>query len=59
MGLGAACQIAAAELPAKKARLQTMRDELEDGLLKAIPGGRVNARSAPRLPNTTNLFRGD
>lgn len=56
MGLGAACQIATTELPVESDRLQTMRDKLEDGLLKAIPGGRVNARSAPRLPNMTNLF---
>jgi len=55
VGLGAACEITAAELPAERARLQAMRNELEHGLLKILPGARINARSALRLPNTINL----
>lgn len=55
IGLGAACQISATELPAECARLQSMRDELERGLLQVLPQVRINARSAPRLPNTINL----
>lgn len=55
IGLGAACQISATELPAECARLQSMRDELERGLLQVLPQARINARSAPRLPNTINL----
>lgn len=55
VGLGIACQIMQEELPAELARLQTMRDNLETALVATIPGVQVNARSAPRLPNTINL----
>jgi cysteine desulfurase len=55
VGLGAACQIAAAELPVERARIQSLREELEHGLLEVLPQARINARSAPRLPNTINL----
>ena len=35
-----------------------LRDRLENGILSAVPGCRVNG-SSPRLPNTTNIcFRG-
>lgn len=55
VGLGMASQIASEELPAESTRLQALRDELENDLLEAIPGLRINARSAHRLPNTINL----
>lgn len=55
VGLGVACQIASAEVPAESTRLQALRDELETALLQAIPTVKINARFAPRLPNTINL----
>lgn len=55
VGLGAACQIVQEELPREAARLQTLRENLETALSAAIPGVRINARSAPRLPNTISL----
>ncbi len=55
VGLGAACQIAHEALPVESARLQILRDELEESLLASIPDLKINARAAPRLPNTTNL----
>ncbi len=55
VGLGAACEIVAAELPQESARLREYQAELERGLLEAIPKLRINAQHAPRLPNTTNI----
>lgn len=55
VGFGAACQIVLQELPNESIRLQAMRDRLETALNQAIPGLKINARSAPRLPNTSNL----
>jgi len=46
---GAACE-AIAPLDA------ALRDRLEAGLLAAIPGARINARNAPRVANTSNVF---
>lgn len=37
------------------AELAALRDRLEAGLLAAIPGARINAAGAPRVPNTTNI----
>jgi cysteine desulfurase len=40
-------------------RLGFLRDWLETGIIENVPGTRVNAASAPRTPNTTNvLFAG-
>ncbi len=40
-------------------RLVALRERLETAILKNVPGTRVNAGSAPRTPNTTNvLFEG-
>lgn len=55
VGFGKACEIAAEELPSESIRLQTYRDELEASLLMFSPKLQINARSAPRLPNTTNI----
>jgi cysteine desulfurase len=38
------------------ARLATLRDRLEAGLLAAIPGTGVNGAGVPRAANTTNLW---
>jgi cysteine desulfurase len=35
--------------------LASLRDRLEQGLLSAIPDAKVNASTAPRVPNTTNI----
>jgi cysteine desulfurase len=55
VGFGKACEIASCEMAAESSRLRTYRDTLENGLLQAIPQLRVNARLAPRLPNTVNF----
>jgi cysteine desulfurase len=54
VGLGAAAAVAHGELPARAARLAALRDRCEEGLA-AIPGARIHARTAPRLPNTSHV----
>jgi cysteine desulfurase len=54
-GMGAALQAAVDALPAEAERIRRLRDRLEEGLLAAIPGARVNGQGAPRLPNTLSL----
>ena len=40
-------------------RVAALRDRLETAIIQNVPGTRVNAGSAPRTPNTTNvLFEG-
>lgn len=54
VGLGKACEIAAAEMEAEGIRLQKLRDQLE-GELTQIKGVQVNGGEADRLPHMTNL----
>jgi cysteine desulfurase len=53
VGLGVACALAAAELPARRAHLLSLRERLE----AALPAldTTVHGASAPRLPHTTNV----
>lgn len=53
--LGAACQAAADSLPESSARLAALRDRLEGGLFREVPGLLVNGHPENRLPNTANL----
>ena len=57
VGLGKACEIAAAEREAYYQRVRALRDKLEDGLLAQVPDIKLNG--APdrdqRLPNTLNV----
>ena len=58
-GFGAAADAARASLAADADRMRGLRDRLETGVLRAVPGTRVLAASAPRLPNTSAiLFEG-
>ena len=54
-GLGAAAAIARARQAAGSAAMATLRDRLEAGALKRIPGTAVNGDRARRVPNTTNI----
>lgn len=51
VGFGVACELAVADLEAKRAHLQSLRDVVEQGL-DAL-GAVVFGREAERLPNTT------
>ena len=55
VGLGAAADRARAKLGAEAARLETLRDRLEQGILDAVPGSERNGAARPRVANTANL----
>ena len=55
VGLGCACELALAGLSAEQGRVRSLRDRLEEGLLRSCPDSRVNGDRANRLPNTTNI----
>lgn len=45
----------AAELEYDAAGIAVLRDRLETGILRRVPGCSVNGAGAPRLPNTSNI----
>jgi len=55
VGFGEACRICIAELEQERIRIAGLRDQFEQALLASIPGLKINAREAPRLPNTSSL----
>jgi len=55
VGLGKACEVAAAQLPADAARVLELRERLRLGLQAALPDVRLNGALAPRLPGNLNL----
>ncbi len=59
VGLGAAAELAVRHRAEEAARVQALRDRLEEGILSAVPDVQVNGHRALRLPNTLNVsFRG-
>jgi cysteine desulfurase len=55
VGLGVAAERARAKMSAEGERLTQLRDRLEDGILRSVPGTVVNGSRSPRVPNTTNI----
>ena len=55
VGMGVAATEARLKLTEESARLAVLRDRLEDGVLRAVPGTAVNGARAPRVANTTNI----
>jgi cysteine desulfurase len=55
VGFGEACRICSVELGQESIRIAGLRDHFEQTLLAGIPGLKINAREAPRLPNTSSL----
>jgi cysteine desulfurase len=55
IGLGKACELAAANMEEENSRVRAMRDKLENGLLERIPNSMLNGDKDKRLPNTTNI----
>jgi cysteine desulfurase len=55
VGLGAACELAAADLEQEAGRLSAYRDRLQEGLQEAFPEARVNGHPSDRLPNTLSI----
>jgi cysteine desulfurase len=54
-GMGAAAALARGKMAAEATRLSALRDRLEEGVLRAVPGTAINGARTPRVPNTTNI----
>lgn len=55
VGLGTACEIASRDTESVAARLRSLRDELWQRLMDAVPGIGLNGHPTLRLPNTLNV----
>ncbi|WP_419175215.1 cysteine desulfurase NifS [Desulfosediminicola sp.] len=55
VGLGKACELAAAKMEEENTRVKALRDKLEQGLLASIPNSMLNGHKTERLPNTANV----
>jgi cysteine desulfurase len=55
VGLGAACEIAGAEMASEAARLTALRDKLKNKFEKALDYVHVNGSMAHRLPGNLNM----
>jgi cysteine desulfurase len=55
VGMGVAARAATAKLTEEGRRLAALRDRLEAGILRAVPGTAINGAVQPRVPNTTNI----
>jgi cysteine desulfurase len=55
VGMGVAAQEARAKMGDEAKRLGRLRDRLEEGVLKAVPGTAINGARQPRVANTTNI----
>lgn len=55
VGMGVAAHEARAKLADEALRLAILRDDLETGVLSAVPGTAINGARSPRVANTTNI----
>jgi cysteine desulfurase len=55
VGLGKAAELALARLEEAAQRVGSLRDRLEQGILRAVPLTAINGDPARRLPNTSNV----
>ena len=55
VGLGEACALAQAEMPAESKRLEYLRDKLKDRLLASLDEVYINGTMERRLPNNLNV----
>ena len=55
VGFGKAAEMAMSDLAERARRIQSLRDRVEEAILRAIPNTCRNGAKEPRLPNTTNL----
>ena len=54
-GMGVAGRLAIAKMSGEATRLSALRDRLEEGILRAVPGTAVNGTRTARVPNTSNI----
>ncbi len=55
VGMGKAAELALKDLKEGSTQVGNLRDHLQDSLLTACPGARLNGRRDQRLPNTLNI----
>jgi cysteine desulfurase len=55
IGLGKACELAAAHMEEENTKVKRLRDRLESEILARVPNSRVNGDVSSRLPNTSNI----
>lgn len=55
VGLGKACELAAANLSVENERVRRLRDRMQEALVGRIPANRVNGGLNLRLPNTLSI----
>ena len=55
VGMGVAATLAATKIEEEARSISALRDRLEEGVLRAVPGTTVNGDRSPRVPNTTNI----
>jgi cysteine desulfurase len=54
-GMGVAADLARAKMADESLRVGQLRDRLEAGILRVVPGTVVNGAMSARVPNTTNI----
>jgi cysteine desulfurase len=55
VGFGVAAGLAMKKMASDASASATLRDRLESGVTRAVPGTVVNGGGSPRVPNTTNI----
>jgi len=55
VGMGVAARLAIAKMSGEAMRVSALRDRLEEGILRGVPGTAVNGAREARVPNTTNI----
>jgi cysteine desulfurase len=55
VGMGVAARLALAHMAEESLRLASLRDRLEERILRSVTGTAVNGDPATRVPNTTNI----
>jgi len=55
VGLGKACELAAAKIAEENQKVKDLRDKLETAILATCPDCRLNGDEENRLPNTANI----
>jgi len=55
VGLGVAARLSVGKMQAEAIRVAALRDRLEEGILRGVPGSAVNGSRTDRVPNTTNV----
>jgi cysteine desulfurase len=55
VGMGVAAQAALLKMRDESARTAALRDRLEEGIVRTVPGTAINGARESRVPNTTNI----